>query len=77
MRVEKWENSLAVRLPPWVVKALSLVEGDEMEIPVVLDRRIVVARRTDPKESMIRLRKYRGRMPIGFKFDRNDANRRV
>jgi antitoxin MazE len=34
MRVSKWGNSLAVRLPAAVVEALDLKEGDEIEISV-------------------------------------------
>jgi antitoxin MazE len=32
MRVSKWGNSLAVRLPDTIVKALKLKSGDEIEI---------------------------------------------
>jgi antitoxin MazE len=35
MRVSKWGNSLAIRLPASVVKALQLKEGDQVEIHVV------------------------------------------
>ena len=35
MQVAKWGNSLAVRLPASVVKAMSLKEGDDIEIHVV------------------------------------------
>ncbi|HZV21679.1 MAG TPA: AbrB/MazE/SpoVT family DNA-binding domain-containing protein, partial [Hyphomicrobiales bacterium] len=34
MRVAKWGNSLAVRLPASVVEALGLQEGDEVEIVI-------------------------------------------
>ena len=34
MRLSKWGNSLAVRLPHAVVKALGLKTGDEIEIVV-------------------------------------------
>ncbi|MEI2769424.1 MAG: AbrB/MazE/SpoVT family DNA-binding domain-containing protein [Candidatus Competibacter sp.] len=34
MQVAKWGNSLAVRLPTAVVEALSLREGDDIEIEV-------------------------------------------
>jgi len=30
----------------------------------------------DPRELLARLRKYRGRLPADFKFDRLDANER-
>ena len=35
MRVSKWGNTLAIRLPASVVRALALKEGDEVEIHVV------------------------------------------
>ena len=34
MRVAKWGNSLAIRLPAAVVEALELKEGDEVEVRV-------------------------------------------
>jgi antitoxin MazE len=34
MRVAKWGNSLAVRLPDAIVKTLKLKSGDEIEIVV-------------------------------------------
>lgn len=76
MRVAKWGNSLAVRLPATVVEALALCEGDEIEIHALDKGRIAVARRPDPKEMLLRIRKYRGRMPADFKFDREEANER-
>ena len=38
MRVGKWDDSLAVRLPPLVVELLGLEEGDEVRIEVAGDR---------------------------------------
>jgi antitoxin MazE len=38
MRVAKWGNSLAVRLPASVIDALELKEGDEIEIHVAGER---------------------------------------
>ena len=35
MKVAKWGNSLAVRLPAAVVEALQLQDGDEVEIHVL------------------------------------------
>ena len=37
-RVQKWGNSLAIRLPVSVVEALQLKDGDEVEVQTVLDR---------------------------------------
>ena len=38
MQVSKWGNSLAIRLPAAVVKALELKEGDDIEIRVAGER---------------------------------------
>lgn len=76
MRVGKWGNSLAVRLPAAVVEVLELKEGDEIEVHVVDTRELAVARRPGREELLKRLRAYRGRLPEGFKFDRDEANAR-
>lgn len=76
MQVAKWGNSLAVRLPAAVVKALSLREGDEIEIQVAGARVFEVKKRPGSRELLARLRKFRGRLPADFRFDRLEANRR-
>lgn len=76
MHVAKWGNSLAVRLPKQVVDILQIEEGDDIEITVVGDAKFVVQRKPLPREILARLRKYRGYMPEGFKFDREEAHER-
>lgn len=76
MKVSKWGNSLAVRLPAVVVEALRLKEGDHIEIQVVGARTIEVAKAPSARELLARLRKYRGRLPADFKLDRFEANKR-
>lgn len=76
MRVAKWGNSLAIRLPAIVVEALGLTEGDEIEIHVAGTRAFAVARKPGRKELLDRLRAFRGRLPDDFKFDREDLNAR-
>ena len=76
MRVARWGNSLAVRLPAVVVEALKLEEGDEIEIHVAGVRQFAVARRPGRAELLKRLRAFRGRLPADFKFDRDEANAR-
>ncbi|RWH78720.1 MAG: AbrB/MazE/SpoVT family DNA-binding domain-containing protein [Mesorhizobium sp.] len=76
MKVAKWGNSLAVRLPAVVVEALELREGDEIEIHVAEDRRLGVTRKPAREELLKRLRAFRGRLPADFKFDRDEANAR-
>jgi predicted nucleic acid-binding protein len=38
MQVAKWGNSLAIRLPASVVRALELREGDDIEILIAAER---------------------------------------
>lgn len=76
MQVSRWGNSLAVRLPVAVVEALGLEEGAEIEIHIVGKRVFEIARKPGARELLTRLRKYRGRLPDDFKFDRLEANER-
>lgn len=76
MRVAKWGNSLAVRLPASVVEALELHEGDDIEIMVEGARRLTVQKAPGRRELLERLRKYRGRLPDGFRFERLEAHER-
>jgi antitoxin MazE len=76
MRVAKWGNSLAVRLPAAVIKALELKEGDEIEIHVAGRREFRVARKPGREELLKRLRAFRGQLPADFKFNRDEANAR-
>jgi len=76
MQVSKWGNSLAVRLPASVVEALSLREGDDIEISVAGTRRFEVSKVPGAAEVLKELRKHRGRLPVDFKFDRLEAHER-
>ncbi len=76
MQVAKWGNSLAVRLPAAVVEALGLEEGDQIAIHVAGERAFEVERLPNRQELLDRLRKYRGRLPAGFRFDRIEAAER-
>jgi antitoxin MazE len=76
MQVSKWGNSLAVRLPATVVDALGLKEGDQIEIQVAAKRAFAITRAPGTRELLARLRKFRGRLPATFKFNRLEANER-
>ena len=76
MQVAKWGNSLALRLPAAVVKALDLKEGDDVEIGVAGARSLEVKRKPGARQLLARLRKYRGRLPADFRFDRLEAHER-
>ena len=69
-------NSPAVSLPAAVVGTLDLKEGDEIEIEVTGARRFAVKKAPGARELLARIRKYRGRLPADFKFDRLEANAR-
>ena len=76
MRVAKWGNSLAVRLPAAVVGALGLKEGDQIEIHIAGDRVFEVRRDQSKRNALARLRKIRRPLPAGFVFSRDEANAR-
>jgi antitoxin MazE len=76
MQVAKWGNSLGVRLPSAVVKALELKAGDQIDIRVVGPRTLDIERKPDRPELIRRLRKYRGMIPADFKFDRSEIYER-
>jgi antitoxin MazE len=76
MQVSKWGNSLAIRLPAAVVEALGLKEGDDIEIHAAGQRTFEIDKTPGARELLARLRKFRGRLPKDFKFDRLEANER-
>jgi antitoxin MazE len=76
MQVSKWGNSLAVRLPATVVKALELKEGDRIEIGIAGRRKLDVSRNRDIQEALRIMRRLRRPLPPGFRFNRLEANER-
>jgi antitoxin MazE len=77
MKIAKWGNSLAVRLPASVTEALDLKEGDEVHINVAEKGRVFEVKRAPTlEEAIVAARKFRGRLPADWKFDRDEANER-
>ncbi len=76
MRVAKWGNSLAIRLPAAVVETLELKEGDRVEVHVVGDRAFDIARDRSRERALARIRAFRKELPPDWKFDREEANTR-
>lgn len=76
MKVAKWGNSLAVRLPKTMVEAHGLREGDDISIEVIGSRAFTVGKSPTALELVARLRNYRDRLPADFRFDRLDAHER-
>ena len=76
MQVAKWGNSLAVRLPAALVRALDLKEGDEIEISVAGKRDFKIARDRSKDKALEQLREMKWSFPPDFKFKREDVNER-
>jgi antitoxin MazE len=76
VQLEKWGDSLAIRLPATLVKALDLKEGDEIEICIARRHELEVFRKPGRQELLETLRAFRGKLPADYKFDRDDANAR-
>jgi antitoxin MazE len=75
MKVAKWGNSLAIRIPADVVHALGLKEGDEVELAA--DGGAWRLSRDDRRERALEaLRSLRGALPADYRFDRDEANAR-
>lgn len=76
MQVSKWGNSLAIRLPSAIVAVMGPKEGDDIEIFVAGARSFEVGKAPNARAILARLRKFRGKLPADFKFDRLAANER-
>jgi antitoxin MazE len=76
VQISKWGNSLAIRLPAAVVEALGLREGDDVTVHAAGKRILEVEKTPATAELLARLRRFRGRLPKDFKFERLEANER-
>jgi len=76
MRVARWGNSLALRLPAKVVKELDLAEGDEVDVRATGPRTLEIAKDDERAWAMRRNREISRPLPPGWKFDRDEANER-
>jgi antitoxin MazE len=76
LRVSKWGNSLAIRLPARIVEALGLKAGDEVELHVVGQRAFEIERDKSRGRALQRIRTFRKKLPADWHFDRDDANAR-
>jgi antitoxin MazE len=76
VRVAKWGNSSAVRLPEAVVKALRLKSGDDIEIVATGSRNFEISRDRSRERALERLRSLKKPLPKGFRIEREEANAR-
>lgn len=75
MRVSRWGNSLAVRLPADLVRELGLVEGDRIDM-VKGDGSLLVRRQPRADEVLKELRRFRGTLSRQDRLSRDTANER-
>ena len=76
MKVAKWGNSLAIRIPKDVEKALRLAEGDEVEVRRNSDGALEISRAERRSAVLEELSKFQWELPADYKFDREEANAR-
>ena len=67
-----------VPVEPDQVPRLELSRGsiEHIEVHVVGRRAVEIARKPAPRDLLARLRKFRGKLPPDFRFDRLEANER-
>jgi antitoxin MazE len=76
MKVAKWGNSLAVRLPVSLVEELNLQEGDEIQLVPKGEGTFEVSGDERRQKALERMRSLSVPLPAGYKFDREEANAR-
>jgi antitoxin MazE len=77
MKVAKWGNSLAVRIPAYVANALELKEGDDVQVHLAeAGRAFEVKKEMTREEALETLRNLRGLLPADIQFDREEAHER-
>lgn len=77
MKISKWGNSLAIRIPADVAETLGFAEGDQVKIASV-DGKLVAEREKTIDEMWERFEEIRKKVewPADYKFDRDEANSR-
>ena len=77
MKVSKWGNSLAIRIPADVAAKLGIKEGDDIELRASELSGIEILMQESRRKRIERLRELmQGRLPDDYKFDREEANAR-
>ena len=76
MKVAKWGNSLAVRLPKALVEDLGLKPGNEVEVVSATQESITVAKDERRERAIERMRARAWSVPEDYVFDREEVNAR-
>lgn len=72
MKVAKWGNSLAIRVPAEVVDKLKLKTGDEIEIKITGEHKFEVKRDRRRLDAIEKAKKLRFELPANYKFNRDE-----
>ena len=76
MKISRWGNSLAIRLPASMIREMSLAEGDDVDV-VLATRRPKKARTDEERKAALeRIAAMSFPLPPDWKFDREEANAR-
>ncbi|MDE3199835.1 MAG: AbrB/MazE/SpoVT family DNA-binding domain-containing protein [Acidobacteriota bacterium] len=73
MKVAKWGNSLAVRIPADVAEKSGIKDGDEAILEWKRDNVIEIRYEDRRAEALRLLRENRIKVPYAYKFDRNEV----
>jgi antitoxin MazE len=76
MKVSKWGGSLAVRLPKELVEKLNIAVGDDIMLTQVGESAFKISKRKSIEEFRQAMSKFNWEVPLGYKFDREEANER-
>jgi antitoxin MazE len=74
LEVSESRGKLSLLLPEDIAAAMNLKHGDRIDVD--LHGQQIEQSPSLRRQHLASLRKYRGRLPAGFKFDRHDANSR-
>jgi len=72
MKLSKWGNSLALRIPADVAEELHLAPGDEVQVKIAGKNKLEIVRDRRREEAVEALRRLAVPMPPGYKFDRDE-----
>ncbi len=76
MKLAKWGNSLAVRIPADVAARLGMSPEEEVEIRVTGEHSFEVRRDHRRQQAIEAIKRRAVPLPPGFKFNREEANDR-
>lgn len=76
MKIAKWGNSLAIRIPADVVKELGLTEGGTVDVNALSGGRLELRKDDRRAVWLTKIDALARPLPPGYRFDRDEANER-